>query len=102
MALRHYKDMRPKDFEVLAANNLMSPDDLAHLLDYDSLCNRAPFPVNTCGDDISVGDVNLKIYREEDPVQPPGKKLGVDVVIESAGLFIKGELANIADALGVP
>jgi glyceraldehyde 3-phosphate dehydrogenase/glyceraldehyde-3-phosphate dehydrogenase (NAD(P)) len=40
-----------------------------------------------------MGDINLKIYAERDPAQLPWKKLGVDVVIESTGLFTKRELA---------
>jgi glyceraldehyde-3-phosphate dehydrogenase type I len=93
MVLRHYMEMRPKDVELVAANDLVPPDDLAYLLKYDSVHGRAPFPVSPSGDGISMGDVNLKIYAEKDPAQLPWKKLGVDVVIESTGLFTKRELA---------
>jgi glyceraldehyde-3-phosphate dehydrogenase type I len=93
MVLRHYMDMRPKDVEMVAANDLVPPDDLAYLLKYDSVHGRAPFPVSPSGDGISMGDVSLKIYAEKDPAQLPWKKLGVDVVIESTGLFTKRELA---------
>jgi glyceraldehyde-3-phosphate dehydrogenase type I len=93
MVLRHYMEMRPKDVELVAANDLVPPDDLAYLLKYDSVHGRAPFPVSPSGDGISIGDVNLKVYAEKDPGQLPWKKLGVDVVIESTGLFTKRELA---------
>jgi glyceraldehyde-3-phosphate dehydrogenase type I len=93
MVLRHYMEMRPKDVELVAANDLVPPDDLAYLLKYDSVHGRAPFPVSPSGDGISIGDVNLKVYAERDPAQLPWKKLGVDVVIESTGLFTKRELA---------
>jgi glyceraldehyde-3-phosphate dehydrogenase type I len=93
MVLRHYMDMRPKDVEMVAANDLVPPDDLAYLLKYDSVHGRAPFPVGSSGDCISIGDVSLKIYAEKDPAQLPWKNLGVDVVIESTGLFTKRELA---------
>jgi glyceraldehyde-3-phosphate dehydrogenase type I len=93
MVLRHYMEMRPKDVELVAANDLVPPDDLAYLLKYDSVHGRASFPVSPGGDAISMGDVNLKIYAERDPAQLPWKKLGVDVVIESTGLFTKRELA---------
>jgi len=93
MVLRHYMDMRPKDVELVAANDLVPPDDLAYLLKYDSVHGRAPFPVSPSGDGISMGDVSLKIYAEKDPAQLPWKKLGVDVVVESTGLFTKRELA---------
>jgi len=93
MVLRHYMDMRPKDVEMVVANDLVPPDDLAYLLKYDSVHGRAPFPVSPNGDGISMGDVNLKVFAERDPAQLPWKKLGVDVVIESTGLFTKRELA---------
>ena len=93
MVLRHYMEMRPKDVELVAANDLVPPDDLAYLLKYDSVHGRASFPVSPGGDGISMGDINLKIYAERDPAQLPWKKLGVDVVIESTGLFTKRELA---------
>jgi glyceraldehyde-3-phosphate dehydrogenase type I len=93
MVLRHYMDMRPKDVELVAANDLVPPDDLAYLLKYDSVHGRAPFPVSPSGDGISLGDVSLKVFAERDPAQLPWKKLGVDVVIESTGLFTKRELA---------
>jgi glyceraldehyde-3-phosphate dehydrogenase type I len=93
MVLRHYMEMRPKDVELVAANDLVPPDDLAYLLKYDSVHGRAPFPISASGDAISMGDVSLKIYAERDPAQLPWKKLGVDVVIESTGLFTKRELA---------
>jgi glyceraldehyde-3-phosphate dehydrogenase type I len=93
MVLHHYMDMRPKDIELVAANDLVPPDDLAYLLKYDSVHGRAPFPISANGDAISMGDVSLKVYAEKDPAQLPWKKLGVDVVIESTGLFTKRELA---------
>jgi glyceraldehyde-3-phosphate dehydrogenase type I len=93
MVLRHYMEMRPKDVELVAANDLVPPDDLAYLLKYDSVHGRASFPISPGGDGISIGDVSLKIYAERDPAQLPWKKLGIDVVIESTGLFTKRELA---------
>ena len=93
MVVRHYMDMRPKDVELVAANDLVPPDDLAYLLKYDSVHGRAAFPVSVSGDRISMGDVDLKIVAEKDPAQLPWKKLGVDVVVESTGFFTKRELA---------
>jgi glyceraldehyde-3-phosphate dehydrogenase type I len=93
MVLRHYMEMRPKDVEMVAANDLVPPDDLAYLLKYDSVHGRAPFTVSPGGDGIVIGDVGLKIYAEKDPAQLPWKKLAIDVVIESTGLFTKRELA---------
>ena len=63
------------------------------LLKYDSVHGRAQFPVSAHGDVIRMGDVNLKIFAEKDPAQLPWKDMGVDVVIESTGLFTKREMA---------
>jgi glyceraldehyde-3-phosphate dehydrogenase type I len=93
MVLRHYMEVRPKDVELVAANDLVPPDDLAYLLKYDSVHGQAPFAISASEDTIKMGDVSLKIYAEKDPAQLPWKRLGVDVVIESTGLFIKRELA---------
>jgi glyceraldehyde-3-phosphate dehydrogenase type I len=93
MVLRHYMEVRPKDVELVAANDLVPPDDLAYLLKYDSVHGQAPFTISATEDAIKMGDVNLKICAEKDPAQLPWKKLGVDVVIESTGLFTKRELA---------
>jgi glyceraldehyde-3-phosphate dehydrogenase/erythrose-4-phosphate dehydrogenase len=64
MVLRHYMEIRPKDIELVAANDLVAVDDLAYLIKYDSVHGRATFPVNADGDAISMGDVNLKVYAE--------------------------------------
>jgi glyceraldehyde-3-phosphate dehydrogenase type I len=93
MVLRHYMDVRPKEVELVAANDLVPTDDLAYLIRYDSVHRRATFPVEAAANAISMGDVTFKVYAEKDPAQLPWKRLGVDVVIESTGLFTKRALA---------
>jgi glyceraldehyde-3-phosphate dehydrogenase type I len=93
MVLRLYMDSTPKDVEIVAANDLVPPDDLAYLIKYDSVHRRASFPVEADGDKIHMGNVTLKIYAEKDPSKLPWKELGIDAVIESTGLFTKRELA---------
>jgi glyceraldehyde-3-phosphate dehydrogenase type I len=93
MVLRHYVETQPKDVELVAANDLVPIDDLAYLIKYDSVHGRAQFPVNAEKDIIYMGDACLKLFAEKDPSRLPWKKLGVDVVIESTGLFTKRELA---------
>jgi glyceraldehyde-3-phosphate dehydrogenase type I len=91
MVVRHYMKARPKDVELVAANDLVSLDDLAYLIKYDSVHGRASFPVDVDGDIIRMNDVNLKVFAEREPSQLPWGKLGVDVVIESTGFFTKRE-----------
>jgi glyceraldehyde-3-phosphate dehydrogenase type I len=93
MVLRHYMGARPKDIELVAANDLVPTDDLAYLVKYDSVHGRATFPVEADEHVIRMGDLALEIYAEKDPSQLPWKRLGVDVVIESTGFFTKRELA---------
>jgi glyceraldehyde-3-phosphate dehydrogenase type I len=85
---------RPKDIELVVANDLVPTDDLAYLIKYDSVHGQLPFPVTAEKDVVHVGDVTVKITAEKDPAQLPWKKLGVDVVIESTGFFTKRALAS--------
>jgi glyceraldehyde-3-phosphate dehydrogenase type I len=94
MVLRHYVATRPKDIELVVANDLVPTDDLAYLIKYDSVHGQLPFPVTAEKDVVHVGDVTVKITAEKDPAQLPWKKLGVDVVIESTGFFTNRALAS--------
>jgi len=94
MVLRHYMEVRPKEVELVAANDLVPTDDLAYLISYDSVHGRATFPVEATEHAVKMGDMTLNIYAERDPAQLPWKKLGVDVVIESTGFFTKRTLAT--------
>jgi glyceraldehyde-3-phosphate dehydrogenase type I len=93
MVLRHYMEVRPKEVELIAANDLVPTDDLAYLISYDSVHGRATFPVEATEHAVKMGDITLNIYAERDPAQLPWKKLGIDAVIESTGHFTKRELA---------
>ena len=93
MVLRHYVDVRPKEVELVAANDLVPTDDLAYLIRYDSVHGRATFQVEATEHAVKMGDITLNIYAEKDPAQLPWEKLGVDVVIESTGFFTKRALA---------
>lgn len=73
--------------EFVAVNDLTSPDVLAHLLKYDSIHGRFPREVKAVDGGIQVGSETLKVIAERDPTKLPWRDLGVDVVIESTGLF---------------
>lgn len=77
------------DIEFVAVNDLTDSDTLAHLLKYDSILGRFPEEVEASGDSLSVGGKELKVLSERDPADLPWGDLGVDVVIESTGLFTK-------------
>src|ERR1041385_8904069 len=83
--LRAHLD-RGGDFEVVAVNDLAAPDVLAHLLPYDSSHGRLN-GVEVDGDSISVDGTSFKVLAEREPKALPWSDLGVDVVLESTGLF---------------
>jgi glyceraldehyde 3-phosphate dehydrogenase len=76
-------------FDLVAVNDITSPDVLAHLLKYDSIHGRFPAEVKAVKDGIKVGTKTLKVLAESDPAKLPWADLGVDVVIESTGRFTK-------------
>lgn len=74
-------------FKIVAVNDLTSPETLAHLLKYDSVHGRFPGKVTATKTGIKVDKSTLRVLSETDPGKLPWKKMGVDVVIESTGLF---------------
>ena len=75
------------DLEFVAVNDLIDPEMIAHLLKYDSVLGRFPGEIEVSGDGISVDGNQLRILNEKDPAALPWGDLGVDVVVESTGLF---------------
>jgi glyceraldehyde 3-phosphate dehydrogenase len=82
------------DIEIVAANDLGDLKTMAHLLKYDSILGRYPAEVSVVDGGIKVGGSTLKILAERDPAQLPWKDLGVDVVVESTGLFTDATKAS--------
>jgi glyceraldehyde 3-phosphate dehydrogenase len=75
------------DFDMVAVNDLTSADTLAHLLKYDSIHGRYD-------GDIEVVDGRFQVHSERDPADLPWGELGVDVVIESTGIFRSRDAAS--------
>jgi glyceraldehyde 3-phosphate dehydrogenase len=82
------------DLEFVAVNDLVDAETIAHLLKYDSVLGRFPGEIEVAGDGITVDGKPLKILNEKDPAALPWGDLGVEVVIESTGLFTKREGAE--------
>jgi glyceraldehyde 3-phosphate dehydrogenase len=78
---------RSSEIDVVAVNDITDPPTLAHLLKYDSILGRYPGSVSPDGDAITVDGQRLQVLAERDPQRLPWGDLGVDVVIESTGLF---------------
>ncbi len=75
------------DIEVVAVNDLTSAATLAHLLSYDSTYGRFGSEVTADGDRIVVDGRTVRVLAERDPAALPWGELGVEVVVESTGLF---------------
>ena len=82
------------EFEIVAINDLTSPQTLAHLLKYDSIHGIFDADVSVTDDSILVNGKKIKVFSERDPAALPWKELGVDVVIESTGFFTNGKDAG--------
>jgi glyceraldehyde 3-phosphate dehydrogenase len=75
------------ELEFVAVNDLIDAEMIAHLLRYDSVLGRFPGEIEVSGDGITVDGKQLRILNEKDPAALPWGELGVEVVIESTGLF---------------
>ena len=84
-----------EDYEVVAINDLTSPDMLAHLLKYDSAQKRYEgHIIESTDNSIIVDGKKIKIYKEADPSNLPWGKLDIDVVFECTGFFTSKDKAS--------
>ena len=84
---------RDADLDVVAVNDLGSISVMAHLLSCDSVHGRLSEPVSVDGDSINVGADRLRVLCEREPENLPWRDLGVDVVVESTGIFTSRDAA---------
>jgi glyceraldehyde 3-phosphate dehydrogenase len=80
-------DYYPDDLEVVAVNDLFDTQTNAHLLKYDSNYGRFPGTVEVQGENLVVNGKPIRVLAMRDPAQLPWKDLGVDIVVESTGVF---------------
>ncbi|MGN6380427.1 MAG: type I glyceraldehyde-3-phosphate dehydrogenase [Gaiellales bacterium] len=85
---------RESEFEIVAVNDLMDIPTAAHLLRYDSVLRRFPGTVEESGDSLTVDGRKIRVLSERDPAALPWKDLGVDIVVESTGLFSDRDSAS--------
>ena len=95
-ALLAQQEQGTADIEVVAVNDITDNNTLAHLLKFDSILGRLPYDVGLEGEDtIVVGTAKIKALEvREGPAAMPWKDLGVDVVVESTGLFTNAAKAK--------
>lgn len=83
------------DLEIVAVNDITEPATLAHLLKYDSILGNFEGAVSAEGDHLQVDGRQVKVFAEKDPGNLPWKDLGIDIVIESTGLFTDATKAKV-------
>lgn len=81
--------------DVVAVNDLTDAKSNAHLFKYDSTYGRFDGTVDVDGSDLIVNGKKLKVFAEKDPAKIPWSDLGVDVVIESTGVFTDADKAKL-------
>jgi glyceraldehyde 3-phosphate dehydrogenase len=86
--------LEKSDIEVVAINDLTSPEVLAHLLKYDTNYGRYARTVSHDETNVIVDGVKYPVLTEKDPAMLPWAKMAVDVVIESTGRFTDSEKAG--------
>jgi len=82
------------DIEIVAVNDLGDTATTAHLLKYDTILGRLKAEVTHTADTITVDGHTIKVLSERNPSDIPWGELGVDIVIESTGIFTSGEAAG--------
>lgn len=83
------------DIEVVAVNDLGNIENLAYLLQYDSVYGKFKERVETKGNSLVVGGREVRILQEKDPLLLPWKNLKIDIVVEATGVFESYEQAQV-------
>ncbi len=83
------------EIEIVAVNDLTDSEHIAHLLKYDSVHGKYPGTVEVKEESIVVDGKEIKVFSEEDPSSIPWGDLGVDIVVESTGVFRSREKASL-------
>jgi len=93
-SLKAILERHGRDLEVIAVNDLTDTKTNAHLLKYDSTYGHFPGEVEATADTLIVNGHTVKVLSQRDPAQIPWSDLGVELVIESTGLFTEAEKAS--------
>ena len=83
------------ELEVVAVNDLSSEDNLAYLLKYDTAYGKWNHDIKVEGEYIVIDGKKVKVIAEKDPSKLPWGKLGIDVVVESTGIFVTYESSKV-------
>ena len=94
LVLRATKEKYPDKLEIAAVNDLTDAKTNAHLLKYDTTYGAYPGHVEASNGDLVVDGRSIRVFSERDPAKIPWSEMGVDLVVESTGLFTDAEKAG--------
>jgi len=94
LVLRASKERHPDKLEIVAVNDLTDAKTNAHLLKYDTTYGGYPGHVEASNGDLVVDGRSIRVFSERDPSKIPWSEMGVDLVVESTGLFTDAEKAG--------
>ena len=93
--LKAIRDLYPETLEVVAFNDIGDMKQMAHLLKYDSNYGRFDGTVEVTAEGLLIDGKNVKAFKETDPANIPWSSLGVEIVVESTGIFtVKSDGVN--------
>ena len=95
LTLRAFLERKINDFNIIAVNDLGNLESNIHLLKYDSVHGNLPYSLKKTDSSIKIENHDIHFLSESDPLKLPWKKLGIDVVIESTGVFTNREKAEL-------
>ncbi|MFQ6131504.1 MAG: type I glyceraldehyde-3-phosphate dehydrogenase [Armatimonadota bacterium] len=94
-SLKAMLELHPDEIEVVAVNDITDDDSLAHLFRYDSNYGRYEGTVEVGEGTITIDGKEIKTFEQPDPAKLPWGDLGVDIVLESTGIFKDGPKAKL-------
>jgi glyceraldehyde 3-phosphate dehydrogenase len=98
--LRRWLAGEAPGIDIVAVNDIISAENLAYLLRYDSVHGRLPWPIAVEGGSLRIGDRTVRCFGSRDPRELPWRELEIDVVIEASGQFTGREEAALHMAAG--
>ena len=95
LTLRAFFERNIEEFNIVAVNDLGNIKSNVHLFKYDSVHGTFPFSIKDDNDSIEIENNKIHFLKEANPINLPWKKLGIDLVIESTGVFTDREKAEM-------
>ena len=95
LTLRAFFERKIEEFNIVAVNDLGNIKSNIHLLKYDSVHGTFPLSIKDDNDSIEIENNKIHFLKESNPINLPWKKLGIDLVIESTGVFTDREKAEM-------